>query len=221
MRQNYIALWPSFYTILPVAAIKNPSRDIIPLKERSESRLHDDIPSWEDLDGGEILPLSYGEDQLVLLTRDPYWLFAYWEFNEETKKDVEKTTRKPWGELEFALRVHRFNKGNKKESYYDIKIDPSALNWYIQVGVPDKQYKVDLGYYPPGKGFVPVLTSNLASTPRDNLSDIIDDKWRLPDWQARRLFWRIARSSLSSMEMMLHREKHYREVKRKGGLPVD
>ena len=183
--------------------------------------MHPDVPSWEDLDGGEILPLFYGEDRLVLFTRDPYWLYAYWEFNEETRAGVEETVRKPWGELEFALRVHRFNGGNKEESYYDIKIDPSALNWYLQVGVPDRQYRVDLGYYPPGKGFIPVLTSNLASTPRDNLSGIIDDKWRLPDWQARQLYMRIARSSLSSLEMMLHREKRYREAKKKEGLLLD
>jgi len=183
--------------------------------------LHLDVFSWEDLDGGEILPLFYGEDCLVLLPRDPYWLFAYWEFSRETKNRVESTVHKTWDELEFALRVHRFNGENREESYYDIKIEPAALNWYIQVGVPDRQYRVDLGYYPPGKGFVTVLTSNLASTPRDSLSDVIDDKWRLPDWQARRLYWRIARSSLSSLEMMLHREKRYREVKKKGGFLFD
>lgn len=183
--------------------------------------MHPDISSWEDLDGGEILPLFYGEDRLVLLTRDPYWLFAYWEFSGETKANVEAAVHKPWEELEFALRVHRFSEGNREESYYDIKINPSALNWYIQVGVPDRQYRVDLGYYPPGKGFVPVLTSNMVSTPRDNLSEVIDDKWRLPDWQARRLYWRIARSSLSSLEMMLHRERRYREAKKKGGLSLD
>src|SRR3990167_1561308 len=30
------------------------------------------------------LPFSYGETKLVLMVRDPYWAYSYWDFSGET-----------------------------------------------------------------------------------------------------------------------------------------
>ncbi len=165
--------------------------------------------SKEYLDGGESLPLYYGEDRLVLLPRDPYWLFAYWEVSRATRQFLESEAQKSWESLELLLRIYRFNQEtNEEESHFDIQITPSADNWYIKAGVPNKKYRVELGCLLPDKGFKPILTSNMVTTPRDTLSEIIDENWRLPDWQARRLYWRISRSNLSSMEMMQRGLQH-------------
>ncbi len=159
--------------------------------------------SREYLDGEENLPLHYGEDCLVLLPRDPYWLFAYWEISIPTRRNFESAFQKTWESLQQALRVYRYNaQKTGKESHFDIQIDSSSDNWYIKAGVPDKQYQAELGCYLPGKGFQAILSSNIVSTPRDGLSDLIDENWRLPDWQARRLYWRISRSNISSLEMI-------------------
>ncbi|RJX23470.1 MAG: DUF4912 domain-containing protein [Dethiobacter sp.] len=161
-------------------------------------------PSGKDyLDGGENLPLYYGGDRLVLLPRDPYWLYAYWEISLPTRPFLESAAQKNWESLDLVLRTHRFNpEKNEEESHFDIQIPPSSDNWYIKAGVPNKKYRVELGCLLPEKNFKTVLVSNVVTTPRDSLSDIIDENWRLPDWQARRLYWRIARGNLSSMEMM-------------------
>ncbi len=157
----------------------------------------------EYLDGGEKLPLYYGEDYLVLLPRDPYWLFTYWEVSTPTRNLFESEVNRNWDSLDLLLRVHRFNQENaEEESHFDIQITPSSNNWYIKAGVPNKKYRVDLGCLLPEKGFKTIMVSNMVTTPRDTLSEVIDENWRLPDWQARRLYWRIARSNLSSMEMM-------------------
>lgn len=160
------------------------------------------LSSREYLDRGKNLPLYYGEDRLVLLPRDPYWLFAYWEISLPTRQRLAAEAPKDYASLDFVLRVHRFTKNNEDGSYFDLSITPTADNWYIKAGVPDKQYYVELGCYLPGEGFKAILTSNTVRTPRDSLSEIIDENWRLPDWQARRLYWRISRSNLSSLEMM-------------------
>jgi len=156
----------------------------------------------EGLTTAEKLPSSYGEDRLVLLTRDPYWLFAYWDVTPATRQQLEKEGQRPWEHLSLALRVKRYNTTmEKEESCFHIPINREADNWYIEVGVPDRCYRVELGGQIPGKGFVPLLTSNIARTPRDDISNIIDENWYLPDWQARRLYRRINRGSLSSLEM--------------------
>ncbi len=158
--------------------------------------------SREYLNRGEKLPLYYGEDRLVLLPRDPYWLFAYWEVTLPAKQGLTAEVQKDYTSLDFVLRVHRFTNNNGDGSYSDFEVTPDADNWYIKAGVPDKQYCVEYGCYLPDGDFKVILTSNTVRTPRDSLSEIIDENWRLPDWQARRLYWRISRSNLSSLEMM-------------------
>ena len=61
---------------------------------------------------------------------------------------------------------------------------------------------MELGYVMPDGRYELILASNKVTTPRDRLSDILDEKWRLPDWQARKLYRRIALSHLSSQERL-------------------
>ncbi len=159
--------------------------------------------SSERLDSGESLPRYYGVDRLVLLPRDPYWLFAYWEISTPTRNRVEHEEGTSWNRLNPVLRVYRYNaEGRMEESFFETQLLPEADNWYIKAGVPDRKYYLQLGCRPHENVFKPILTSNTVTTPRDDLSDVIDENWRLPDWQSRRLYWRISRSSLSSLEMM-------------------
>lgn len=151
----------------------------------------------------EKLPSFYGKDRLVLLTRDPYWLFAYWEVTTETRKQLEVEGQRAWEHLNLALRVTRYADMDKEDGCFHIPIDYTADNWCIEAGVPDRYYKVELGGQIPDRGFVSLLCSNIVKTPRDQISNVIDENWRLPDWQARRLYRRIARGSLSSLEMAI------------------
>lgn len=160
------------------------------------------------LDGGEKLPSFYGEDRLVLLPRDPHWFFAYWEVSPSRKREAERKGGKPWEMLPLALRVHRYHRESlHREGYFEIEINPEADNWYIKAGVPDKKYQVELGYYSPAGGFTVLLTSNMVTAPRDRMSDVFDENWRLPDWQARKLYSRLALSSLSSPERLFARKE--------------
>ncbi len=158
----------------------------------------------EGLTAAEKLPSSYGEDRLVLLTRDPYWLFAYWEVTPESRKQLEIEGRRAWEHLNLALRVTRYDTDmDKEEGCFHIPINHTVDNWCIEAGVPDRYYKVDLGVQIADRGFVSLLCSNIVKTPRDQISDVIDENWRLPDWQARRLYRRIARGNPSSLEMAI------------------
>lgn len=158
----------------------------------------------EGFTSSEKLPSYYGVDRLVLLTRDPYWLFTYWEVTPATKQQLENEGRRPWEHLNLALRVKRYDADmNNEETCYHIPVDSHGSNWHIEVGVPDRWYTVELGGQIPEKGFVPLLCSNAAKTPRDQISNVIDENWRLPDWQARRLYRRIDPGSLSSLEMAI------------------
>lgn len=128
------------------------------------------------------LPRGYGKDRLVLMARDPHWLFAYWEVTA-TKQDEFINTHSPeaWQVTHSVLRVYdvtgiEFN-GQNSLGYTDIHLSGEAGDWYIQVGQPDHSFCVDLGRMFPDGRFITLLRSNTVTTPRASLSDCLDEEW--------------------------------------------
>lgn len=131
--------------------------------------------------GAEELPSGYGDNKIVLLVRDPYWLHGYWEITDDKKMQAEREARAGWNELRKVLRVYDvtgvdFN-GFNANKYYDIDITPEATNWYINVGEPDRSWCVDLGVITRDGKFILIARSNIVTTPRDGASDVIDEEW--------------------------------------------
>ncbi|MCG9968860.1 DUF4912 domain-containing protein [Pelotomaculum terephthalicicum JT] len=128
------------------------------------------------------LPHYYGIDRMVLLARDPHWLFAYWELTA-TKQDefANHYGLEAWSTTHPVLRVYDitgidFN-GKNALGYTDIHISESTDNWYVQVGEPDRSFCVDLGRMFPDGRFITLLRSNAVTTPRASLSDRLDEEW--------------------------------------------
>ncbi len=162
------------------------------------------------LNRGESLPQCYGEDRLVILPRDPYNIFAYWEISLPAREALEKRVGvEQWPEVTFTLRVYKHAWAEEKtvENYFDLEVDRESNNWYIPVPDADRFYHVELGWKLPESSFQSILRSNLIRTPRDGLSDLIDENWQLPDWKARKLFRRISMHHLSSAEFLRRRKK--------------
>ncbi|NMA92959.1 MAG: DUF4912 domain-containing protein [Firmicutes bacterium] len=153
----------------------------------------------------EILPEYYEEDRLVLLPRNPYSLYAYWEISPSTRNRIVES----WGEANWCrsspvLRICKHHPSHRKtiESHLDIDLDPDANNWYITVESADRFYHAELGRRRPGGTFFSLLSSNLVCTPRDSISHQVDENWQLPDWKSRKLIRRIAVYHLSSPELI-------------------
>jgi hypothetical protein len=133
------------------------------------------------------LPGGYGDTKIVLMVRDPYWLYAYWEINSR-EADRLKTEI---GEDVFVgskliLRVYDITgvnfTGVNAHGFFDIEISSYIGNWYIQVGRPNRAFIVDIGYRTPDGRFILLARSNAVLTPRDQYSEEIDEEWMIPDW---------------------------------------
>jgi hypothetical protein len=129
------------------------------------------------------LPHRYGQDRLVLMARDPYWLYAYWEISAARQEDFkEQYGPEAWHASRPVLRLYdvtgvpEFNGGNAL-SYVDIPVNEESDSWHIEVGEPDRAFCVDLGRVLPSGEFVTLLRSNVAHTPRATLSDRLDEEW--------------------------------------------
>jgi len=158
-----------------------------------EFRALNTSPSYLNKDSA--LAHEYGRDRLVLMPRDPHWLFAYWEITPASRAKITGSS---------FLRVKRFNPvGKTLASYFDLALTPETDNWYINAGFANSLYQVDLGWQDPAGNFHPLLSSNFAQTPPDSISPREDEEWRLPGNKGRRLYRRLARSSMSSFEFFL------------------
>jgi len=156
------------------------------------------------------LPRYYGIDRLVILPRDPYWLFAYWEVSRPTLENLKnKLGETIWQQSTFQLRAyqHEWSREEQIERFFDIAIQEESDSWYINVPDSDRLYHVEFGRRMPDGEFIALLFSNTVRTARSNLSDIIDQAWQLPDWKALKLFRRISIYHLSSAEMSRRRKQ--------------
>lgn len=128
------------------------------------------------------LPDHYGVDRMILMARDPHWLFAYWEVTA-TKQDEFTNNYGPaaWSTTHPVLRVYDitgidFN-GKNALGFTDIHVRENIDNWYVQVGEPDRTFCIDLGRMFPDGRFITLLRSNTVTTPRASLSDRLDEEW--------------------------------------------
>ena len=133
-----------------------------------------------DIDDGFMFPETHGEDLIALMVRDPYWLFAYWEFSPDLNDQLltrlgEQTLRNS----RLVLRVYDVT-GTDTESpvsYHDIDVAPGARDWYINVTHVESDYCIDIGLILPDGSFLVIARSNRVSLPPIGPSAEVDEKW--------------------------------------------
>lgn len=125
----------------------------------------------------QALPGGYNRDRAVLMVRDPFWVYGYWDLSAETVLRA----RQEGGER-LTLRVHdvtdvMFDGANSHYSF-DIPMPFDGQRvWYFNVPTDGRTYLYQVGYLRSDKRFLPLITSNVASTPRSRMSDVIADRF--------------------------------------------
>ncbi|MDZ7795090.1 MAG: DUF4912 domain-containing protein [Spirochaetia bacterium] len=90
------------------------------------------------------LPSSYSDTRIVLLLRDPLWVYVYWDIN---KAQLDALKEEPFFEGLF-LRVYEFNGDIPEKSniinFFDIPIEETDCSWYVNLNRNGNDYFVDL-----------------------------------------------------------------------------
>lgn len=95
-----------------------------------------------------ILPDKYNESRIVLMLRDPYWAFAYWD----VKGGALRTAKKEYDADTALLRLLRLKNpsspGNRGRqgilASFDIPIGSNDSSWYVNLPEQDSFYCVEL-----------------------------------------------------------------------------
>ncbi|MBU1998737.1 MAG: DUF4912 domain-containing protein, partial [Candidatus Omnitrophica bacterium] len=140
----------------------------------------------------EELPAGYGKDKIVLSTRDPWWLYTYWEITHDTWNKLRDRLKDIFYNAKRILRIYdvshiNFN-GSNAHKFFDITINHDSSNWYIDSGVPGRSWCVDYGLKLHNGDFITIVRSNIAHTPLDGPSWVTDEEWMIPDEMFGRLY---------------------------------
>lgn len=138
-------------------------------------------------------PPGYGDNRIVLLVRDPWWVFVYWEIRQDREEEIVRKIETA-GDLpaKSILRVYdvtdiNFN-GRNAHSFFDIDLKGLANNWYINVADPNRSWLVDIGIVSKKGSFYLLARSNTVRTPRFGMSDKLDAEWMMPEEEYWRMF---------------------------------
>ena len=144
------------------------------------------------------MPQGYGDNRLVLLPRDPRWMFAYWEITGDRINALRSEYGTDvWETGALVLRVYDVTDLSPTDGlhapFFDIEVsDRSARQWYIQVPEAGHAYQVELGWRLPDGRFIALLRSNRIALPFGRISDKTDSQWMTFGSVAEQQAWEIA-----------------------------
>ncbi len=127
------------------------------------------------------LPSGYGKDRIIVMVRDPYWLHAYWELTRGAITRAEAALGQEWHAARPILRILDVSSEDTSATaeaiVRDIDIHGGCNNWYIDVNNPPRSFRIDVGYITRSGRFYVLARSNVVTTPRAGVSDLIDENW--------------------------------------------
>ena len=175
------------------------ARETVAVRERKEFRF----------------PPGYGDNRIVLLARDPWWIFSYCEIRRDKEEEiVRKIDASGDTPQKSILRVYdvtdvNFN-GSNAHSFFDIDLKGLANNWYINVANAERAWVVEIGILSKKGAFFPLARSNMVKTPRFGMSDKLDAEWMMPEEEYWKMFglsggFGVGKGSLEAREMFKKR----------------
>ncbi len=121
------------------------------------------------------------KDRIIAMVRDPYWLHTYWELSRSTLARAQAALGQEWHTARPVLRLMDVTSEDttsaSERHVRDIEIHGGVNNWYIDVANPPRAYRIDIGYLARRGKFFVLARSNVVSTPKAGVSDMLDENW--------------------------------------------
>src|ERR1041385_6071433 len=128
----------------PQAEIRPPSSHPSEIRGSKSEMTVQDLLKDEPIE----VPPAYGQDTMVLMVRDPWWIFAYWELEQKKRAEAMQKLQAGSG-LRSVLRLHdvtaRDIDRQGSNHFQDFECPPDRITIYLKVAAPDRDYLVELG----------------------------------------------------------------------------
>jgi hypothetical protein len=116
------------------------------------------------------LPVSYGEERLTLMARDPWWVFAYWEIAPDRIQNLVRQHAGLRGVLRF-----RDARGQDQDFEQEVHLDHGRC--YVAVEKAEAVLSAEIGLKDGRGAFHSLLGSNTVRLPRREVSTEEGSAW--------------------------------------------
>ena len=139
---------------------------------------------------GRDLPHDYGDTRIVVMVRDPEWVFAYWEVNDEVREELKlfRTGHDRRVVLRFYKVDGRDWPSEPAHYTFDVEVGPYSSSWYLRMPEPDSQWVAELGMFDHEGNYISIARSNVIIMPRDRISEETDTQWMIVEETFRKLY---------------------------------
>ncbi|MDB5106735.1 MAG: hypothetical protein JWP91_4424 [Fibrobacteres bacterium] len=110
------------------------------------------------------LPGQYGQPKLVLMPKDPEYMFCYWEMTPNLIEEKERE-KLPSGNYRETLKINWESKSLFEPNFTFIPVFFWARKWYFGVPQVGQRYQVELGWLSDSGHFISIIRSNLSELP--------------------------------------------------------
>jgi len=126
-----------------------------------------ETPIGPDL--GSSIPDSYDIDFLRVLVQDPFSLYIYWELRQPTVDALTKVfPKEEIPEFQIVLRLVEISENH--ESFFNV----GRIGSYWMSVFAGKKYRFEIGVRSPRRGYIKLIGSNEADTPRGTIAPETD-----------------------------------------------
>ncbi len=114
----------------------------------------------------DVLPEAYGTKRLLLMARDPAWLYAHWDLTTEQLRHYNALS----ADKHLVLRVHR--EAVEDQPFAEVHVHPESRHWFVHVARGNTRFLAELGYYGGRqRRWTRISISEGTLTPPDSLSE--------------------------------------------------
>jgi len=117
------------------------------------------------------------KDRIIAMVRDPYWLHAYWELSRSTLARAQAALGQDWHTARPVLRLMDVTSE-----------DTTSASERHDVVNPPRSYRIDVGYLARRGKFFVLARSNVVSTPKAGVSDVLDENWASVQEQFQKIY---------------------------------
>jgi hypothetical protein len=157
------------------------------------------------------LPEAYGTKKLLVVARDPHWLYAHWDLTLEQLRDYNSRSV----DKHLVVRVFKDTVGDVP--FAEVHVHPESRHWFIHVARGNTRFLGELGYYSKQRRWTRISVSEPTLTPPDHLSDDLSVQFEtLPFEVSMKQLVALVKSLAQENQPLLHAMQEMRADKHPG-----
>jgi len=143
-------------------------------------------------------PSTYNLTQIILMVKDPYWIYAYWDIAQSAIDSARSLmSNEEFRSATVVLRMYEvslidFN-GHNANYTFDIDVGFHANNWYVNLWNDHCSFIADLGLRAANGKFVRLARSNCVQTPRQGYAPRSEQIWMKVDGRGHQKAYAVMR----------------------------